>query len=445
MKLNTGLVIVTTACPIECEHCQYSCTIDGEWMSETVLLKFIQECRQNKVEKIHVSGGEPFLDMNKLKRALDIITKYYLPRNISVATSGFWAVNTKETLRILKIIGMFNLKHIALSFDRFHLRKIPISYIKNILKISSEIGIHILLRPALDKYSYDLFAPLQELVKDYNTDILFSYTDPFGRGELLGDDMLSSTNRATEQFKAGLGKFTGRMSNPQSNSITLFPNGNVYGCCIAMKLTYMGNIQTDNLDSMLEKYKRTLPGHAFLNKGSCSYLKNFLPSQTTDRCDFCRNQPFNKKILSESVGREYMVVKNLNEIPQSSRELLLAFEIEDLSLITGKKIIKFLETLKQKKQRFSISRPLPRCIFGKDYNKYQEKYSFPRTCYDCNELFTVQNGCITFCHFTGYKKGSRLDEVANRDDIYQQFKLIKPKGKCNTCIHFKRNRCSGVC
>lgn len=178
-----SLLLITTSCPIECDHCQHTCTAQGEWMDEKTLKKTMVEFHKNDIDLTKISGGEPFLFFNKLLKAIDIISEYYNPNNIAIATSGFWANNKKETYDKLQRVKERGIQTLQVSVDRFHLKKVPLRNIENILKISKDVGMNITLRPLFDIKSKNIVEDIAKLVKEYKPQVIFSVTDAIGRGE----------------------------------------------------------------------------------------------------------------------------------------------------------------------------------------------------------------------------------------------------------------------
>ncbi|MBS7655448.1 hypothetical protein KEJ50_03000 [Candidatus Bathyarchaeota archaeon] len=70
-----------------------------------------------------------------------------------------------------------------------------------------------------------------------------------------------------------------------------------------------------------------------------------------------------------------------------------------------------------------MSKPLPPCL-GKITGNTQ-----PKNCFECRELFTVENGIIRYCEPIWKIKGYRLEWVTNRNQIYEYFKIEYEKLK----------------
>lgn len=219
------------------------------------------------------------------------------------------------------------------------------------------------------------------------------------------------------------------------------------------KLGYIGNINEENLLDMILKWKKILPGFFVISNSSCEVLKNFLPEKFNHHCEFCKDQPFTDENLpEEALGRKFVKIDTkmdfdelMKKLSQDDREYLLSFRLteDDLNIQTGIRIKNFLDKLKSNKKRFVLSRPLPRCL-GVITDKNQ-----PKNCWECRELFTIDNEWVKTCEPFKNKGMFELSQVNNRNQIYQYFSSISsamniPK-KCKSCIFYVRKQCSPVC
>ena len=95
---------------------------------------------------------------------------------------------------------------------------------------------------------------------------------------------------------------------------------------------------------------------------------------------------------------------------------------EFLNKTYAKKIINFLKQLKNSRVYFRITEPLPRRMFGKNYNTICEEFNIPKSYQECLELYRVKNNTI---YFSKDKRGSKkFSEYEDRDEIYQDFLSI---------------------
>lgn len=186
-------------------------------------------------------------------------------------------------------------------------------------------------------------------------------------------------------------------------------------------------------------------------------MKNLLPKDINDHCDYCRNEPLDMKIPNEAIGREVVIIKSdddlnliFEKIKEESRELLLIFDLNEYNLNRkyGIELIYFLQKLEKNKNRFILSRPIPRCLLGRNYLKIKNKYSFPIDCYGCRELFSIVDEEIVSCKPIN-KKGPKIQYMEDRNKIWEYFNTLrlikKPNSTCKNCLYFKRKQCDGLC
>jgi len=443
-----GDLLLTTACPVECDFCIYACSPDGEWMPEKTIQRVAKEYTDNEVG-IRISGGEPFYDLNKLARCLDIVLEYQKPHQILVITSGFFATNIDNTKKALKLLKDRHIDTLVVSVDRFH--AVPLSNVKNII---TESNCKVVLRVTTDAQSYGFMDRIAEIVVAYGLKYEPHYDfGLYGRGELLDPNLRENADEREDYLRKKIVEHAMKLGrstiindyeeqSPKRSQRkfaakfypTTFPNGNVYGDSQCCRGTFMGNIK-DGLAEMMKRFKETLPGQVLLSDAKdCSRMDKY---SLGDTCDYCRNQPFDQ-LPDEAIGRNFVVV-DLDKVKLNpNRENLLSFRLtpEQLNRETGERIIRHLDYMKGNNLRFKISRPLPRCVLGPDYKELIEKYDLPRDCSECVELFTYNKGFVN-C------QGHSLT-AENRQDIVESLNK-KIYGKCRSCVHYLRNLCQGYC
>jgi len=186
-------------------------------------------------------------------------------------------------------------------------------------------------------------------------------------------------------------------------------------------------------------------------------MPKLIPNDINDPCDCCRDQPLKEEMPEEAIGRQYLkinVYQNFNElfdkINNSKRELLLSFDLteNDLNQKSGKKLIEFLNKLKTYKIRFKIGKPILKCVLGHQFHKIMDEFEIPTNCYECSELFTVENEDIISCKHIN-KKGPKIYYMEDRNQIAEFFNVLRlekqPCKTCISCIYFKRKQCDGSC
>jgi hypothetical protein len=140
---------------------------------------------------LHFTGGEPFLNFDLLRRAVEIATELEIP-SLFVETNGFWGRNeqrAREMLRELKEAGLVGL---LISVNPFFLEYVPFEATDTAIQVAHEVfGRHLMV------YQLDYYARFTELG--------ITGTMPFG--EYLEREGREQTFGRTEFFLNGRSPF----------------------------------------------------------------------------------------------------------------------------------------------------------------------------------------------------------------------------------------------
>ncbi len=127
---NIGLVM-TYRCQVACPHCVIEA---GPHRKEEVSLnnafhwiRQIADYRKGHVKILALTGGEPFYDIENLKKISAYAQSCGLL--VSVVTNAFWASSEEEAVRVLQEIP--GIKMISFSADVYHQKSIPLQRVKN--------------------------------------------------------------------------------------------------------------------------------------------------------------------------------------------------------------------------------------------------------------------------------------------------------------------------
>ncbi|MFH8092882.1 MAG: radical SAM protein [Candidatus Aenigmatarchaeota archaeon] len=466
-----GDLLLTLACPVSCEFCVYSCTpekLPEKWMPKETIERVAEQYSKNDIG-IRISGGEPFYDIARLEECINVLEKYYEPHEILIITSGFFAVNEKNAKKYLRVLKRKKIDTLVVSSDRFHQKKIPLSNLENILEVAKNMGIEVALRITLDGESFDLLEKLANIITIHKTPIEVHKWYFVGRAEHIDKKPLETAKEAEEYFFKKIKEFAKVNNSPRDVKYylthtpkrsqrfyapvffpTTFPNGDVYGCSMTMKGCFLGNIHKEDLFDMILRWKKTLPGFFNLSTTLCGEIVKFMPEKYRgDVCNFCRNHPFTSPKTSN--GRVYVSIsmdvdlKALADGLNKNREYLLCFKLKEneLNIGVGEKIEEFLSILKERGIKYLLSRPLPPCLGVRKEDKD------PKDCYECNELFYVEDGKVVFCEPFRSFSGQWFEFFKDRKDIYEYFSAkkneLKVLKKCESCIYFLRKQCDGLC
>jgi len=460
-KKFDGDLLLTTACPVECDFCIYACNPDGDWMPEKTIRRVAEEYTKNDIG-IRICGGEPFYDFKKLERCLDIVLEHQKPEEVLIITSGFFGKDPARAAEAMDIIAKRKFDTIVLSLDRFHLPVVPMSSTENVIIAAKKRGIKVIVRVTADEESYGLLKDVAGLLVRHDAKLEPHFTfGLYGKAELLDHSLVDNMDKRKEFMKKcfkDLGReykdFTTNSPKRSEQKFarrfypTTFPNGNCYADSLCAKGCLMGNIHDKPLKQMIDAFSRTLPGYILRSEKSvCGDRMPCLLSPLADTCDYCRSYPFIEEMPAEAIGRQYVNVDLDNpQAPKTDRELLLSLQLEEkhLNKAAGQKVVEFLSGL----DRFVLSKPLPRCMLGTKHSEITEKYKIPKDCFECRELFTVEDLKVRSCKYVS-KTGPLISEIEDRKKIWEYFKefrmKMEPSGTCRKCVYFRRKQCDGLC
>lgn len=155
-----------------------------------------------------------------------------------------------------------------------------------------------------------------------------------------------------------------------------------------------------------------------------------------------------KKLVILDVSKEFESFHN--KLKQSKEELCISFNLKekDLHKGTGDKIVTLLNEFKNKKIKFKIAKPLPKCLFSIAKLRLAEQTGAPKNCFDCEYLFRLEGDTIKSCEAIN-KNGPKIYYMNEREQIWEFFNTLrlekKPSEKCKKCLYFRRKMCDGLC
>ncbi len=134
---NVGLVM-TYKCQVACPHCVIEA---GPHRSEETSLdsafdwiRQIADYRKGHVKILALTGGEPFYNVDNLKKISDFAKSCGLL--VSVVTNAYWASTERDAIRVLQEVPSVNM--ISYSADVYHQRTIPLERVKNAINAAKK-------------------------------------------------------------------------------------------------------------------------------------------------------------------------------------------------------------------------------------------------------------------------------------------------------------------
>jgi len=133
-----AIFFLNRQCPVNCYSCNVGCNnnitdiLTPEWFDN--FIKIYK--RLNFKKYIILTGGEPFLTFDSLKRAVYLFNKFDF--QMEILTSGIWFKKSPHFLDELKEIGNFTLR---ISLDYEHEKIINLKTISKLILYSQKLGI----------------------------------------------------------------------------------------------------------------------------------------------------------------------------------------------------------------------------------------------------------------------------------------------------------------
>jgi hypothetical protein len=134
----SGGLILSYKCSAACRHCMYACSPrwPADWISDEDLDATLGQLARtiepsprgpegiSLSHGLHFTGGEPFLDFERLCRAVRVATELGIPSTF-VETNAAWCVDDAKTREKLKALRAAGLKGIMVSVNPFFLEFVP--------------------------------------------------------------------------------------------------------------------------------------------------------------------------------------------------------------------------------------------------------------------------------------------------------------------------------
>ncbi|TGY90614.1 radical SAM protein [Marinicauda algicola] len=154
------IVQVTATCPLACAHCIVSSSPERrEELDTPALLGLIGEiAASGRTAMVVLSGGEPFLKLDRLAAALERIAE--LGMSAGVVTSAHWAVSKARAGEILDRLPRAALADFCISADRHHLEFMSLEPVRHALEAARDRGIASSLFVCLDSDRDDFLQTL---------------------------------------------------------------------------------------------------------------------------------------------------------------------------------------------------------------------------------------------------------------------------------------------
>ncbi|MFB3765389.1 MAG: radical SAM protein [Methanotrichaceae archaeon] len=139
--LRSIALVLTYRCQVACPHCiiragpnrREELSLDNafSWIRQ------IKKYQQGYIKALSLTGGEPFIDQDRLKKISSFAREQGL--FVSVVTNAFWAATFEDAINCLK--SQPSIEALAFSTDIYHQERIPLERIENAIRAARACGI----------------------------------------------------------------------------------------------------------------------------------------------------------------------------------------------------------------------------------------------------------------------------------------------------------------
>ena len=156
-RLGSGGLITNYHCPSACRHCLYASSPrrSKEYISPETAELLGETARREGAFSLHIGGGEPLLQPEKLNAAVRALRKAGVGIDY-VETNCSWYRDHHHAVEVLKRLRDAGAGTLLVSISPFHNETIPLARTRGVLAASREAGIGVF--PWVDDFLPDLSA-----------------------------------------------------------------------------------------------------------------------------------------------------------------------------------------------------------------------------------------------------------------------------------------------
>lgn len=141
VPIDSGGLMLTYKCTCRCRHCLYSASPRWtDFMDVNDAARIFQGLIETTsvLRGLHLAGGEPFLDFERLLCILKLATEFGIPIEY-VETNAFWCNDEEVTRHRFEQLREAGLRSILISCSPFHAERIPLKRVSIALKVGMEV------------------------------------------------------------------------------------------------------------------------------------------------------------------------------------------------------------------------------------------------------------------------------------------------------------------
>lgn len=243
------------SCPVRCAHCVVDCLPDlSEPASEKDLTSWLEQIAANgNYQTVNVTGGEPLDHPNALVHVVGVCARLGLKSTI--VTSSVWATSHSEARRVLGPLIDAGLSAIGVSFDEYHLRRVPVTRVSAALQVAHDSNVVIGISTLVGSGLRDL------------EDLLGCLT-PHLTTQACADLQIVRNTIVFSGRAARLRRRHHRPGQPltplrcSGTELVIHESGAVYGCCgpdqSEGSALHLGDLHTQSFQDIYTKYRGSL-------------------------------------------------------------------------------------------------------------------------------------------------------------------------------------------
>jgi hypothetical protein len=201
--LQSGGLITNYNCSSRCKHCLYACAPGRkkDYIGKKSGRRVLRRIRELGCRSIHIGGGEPFLNIEKLKEVLQVAREEYVAIQY-VETNSSWYKDFDSACRILEDLKKCSLSCLLVSISPFHNEYIPFYKVKGVIAACRETGISMF--PWISDFYRDI-----DTFPESEPNAMSKYLESFGSRYLknvLSKYWVHPGGRALNSFSSQYGK-----------------------------------------------------------------------------------------------------------------------------------------------------------------------------------------------------------------------------------------------
>lgn len=126
-KLTPGGLMMNYCCQARCGHCLYHCSPDREqdYITPEKAAEVFTRVKALGTPSMHISGGEPFMDLEKLYAVLRAARACDMPIDY-IETSASWVKDAESTAQIMAQLTQLGVQTLSISISPYQNEFIPL-------------------------------------------------------------------------------------------------------------------------------------------------------------------------------------------------------------------------------------------------------------------------------------------------------------------------------